>query len=132
MLECQNVLEQMKKHQSSWPFREPVSLDDVPDYHLVVKEPIDIKTIEKKLNNSEYRDREQFCEDILKIFRNCKIYNQPETVYFKCATELEEYITPHLTNLKEGKTDALFVEKRLTGAKNKNKTIEKKTKKREI
>ena len=78
----------MKKHQSSWPFREPVSIEDVPDYHLVVKEPIDIKTIEKKLSNREDRDREQFCEDILKIFRNCKVYNQPETVYFKCATEL--------------------------------------------
>ena len=82
------MLELMKKHQSSWPFREPVSLEDVPDYHLVVKEPIDLKTIEKKLSNSEYKDRDQFCEDILKIFKNCKIYNQPETVYFKCAGEL--------------------------------------------
>ena len=99
---------------------------------MVVKEPIDIKTIEKKLANSEYRDRESFCEDIMKIFRNCKIYNQPETVYFKCASELEDYITPHLNNLKEGKTDALFSEKRLAGGKNKKKTIEKKTKKRDI
>jgi histone acetyltransferase len=47
----------MKKHQSSWPFREPVSLEDVPDYHLVVKEPVDLKTIEKRLNNNEYKDR---------------------------------------------------------------------------
>ena len=132
LLECQNVLEQMKKHQSSWPFREPVSLEDVPDYNLVVKEPIDIKTIEKKLANSEYRDREQFCEDIMKIFRNCKIYNQPETVYFKCASELEEHITPHLNSLKEGKSDTMCERRLATGGKNKKKAIDKKTKKREI
>jgi hypothetical protein len=69
----------------------------------------------------------------LKLFRNCKIYNQPETVYFKCATELEEHIKPHLEALKEGKTDAMFTEKRLMGGKfNKKKTIDKKTKKRDI
>jgi len=68
----------------------------------------------------------------MKIFRNCKIYNQPETVYFKCASELEEYIKTHLEALKEGKTDNMFTEKRLAGGKNKKKTIDKKTKKRDI
>jgi histone acetyltransferase len=57
LLECQNILDLFKKHQASWPFREPVSLDDVPDYHLVVKEPMDSKTIEKKLSSNSYRDR---------------------------------------------------------------------------
>lgn len=48
-LQCQNVLELLKKHQSSWPFREPVSKDDVPDYEEIVKDPIDLKTIETTL-----------------------------------------------------------------------------------
>lgn len=58
----------MKKHNSVWPFREPVSLDDVPDYIVIVKNPIDLKTIEKKLSNNQYRDREHFCDDIKRIF----------------------------------------------------------------
>ncbi len=37
----------MGKRPSSWPFRDPVSLEDVPDYALIVNEPIDLKTIEK-------------------------------------------------------------------------------------
>jgi hypothetical protein len=32
---------------SSWPFRDPVSLEDVPDYALIVEDPIDLKTTEK-------------------------------------------------------------------------------------
>lgn len=49
-MECQNILELLKKNQASWPFRDPVSPEDVPDYHLVVKEPIDLKLIESRLN----------------------------------------------------------------------------------
>ena len=58
----------MKKQPSVWPFREPVSLNDVPDYTVIVKNPIDLKTIEKKLGNNEYKDRECFCEDIKRLF----------------------------------------------------------------
>ena len=82
-------------------------MDDVPDYTMVIKEPIDLKTIEKKLLNNEYADQDAFCDDILRIFKNCRIYNQPETVYNKCANELEEYIKPHLQTLREGKAELL-------------------------
>ena len=44
-LECQNIIELLKKHPSIWPFREPVLIEDVPDYTLIVKNPIDVKTI---------------------------------------------------------------------------------------
>lgn len=57
LLECQNILELLKKHQASWPFKDPVSNEDVPDYSSIVKDPIDLRTIEKKLSNNEYRSR---------------------------------------------------------------------------
>lgn len=44
----------MKKHKSAWPFIEPVLPDDVPDYFAIVKEPMDIKTMEKKLLSNQY------------------------------------------------------------------------------
>ena len=55
-LQCSSVLDLLKKHQSVWPFREPVSLEDVPDYLTVISRPMDIKTVEKKLVNNEYSD----------------------------------------------------------------------------
>jgi hypothetical protein len=65
------------KRPSSWPFRDPVSLEDVPDYALIVNEPIDLKTIEKKLGNIEYTDKQQLVEDILRVCKNSRLYNQP-------------------------------------------------------
>ena len=57
-LQCQSVIEMLKKHQSSWPFREPVSKEDVTDYESIVKDPIDLKTIEIKLSCNEYQSRQ--------------------------------------------------------------------------
>lgn len=49
MISCQQIIDLMRKHKSSWPFSEPVNKEDVPDYYDVISEPIDIKSIEKKL-----------------------------------------------------------------------------------
>jgi histone acetyltransferase len=101
LLECQHVLELVKKHQAAWPFREAVSLADVPDYTAVVKDPVDLKTIETRLAANQYPDKLKFCADVDRLFSNCKLYNQPETMYYKCAVELEEYTRPHLQALRE-------------------------------
>jgi histone acetyltransferase len=94
-----------------------------------VKNPTDVKTIEKKLANNEYKDRESFCDDVKRIFENCRLYNQPETVYYKCAGELEEYIKPHLESLKEGRVELNGNEFKRPTKNSKKKTVEKKTKK---
>lgn len=76
-LQCQNIIELLKKHQSVWPFREPVSKEDVPDYENIVRDPIDLKTIEIKLTSNEYHNSDTFCSDIVRMFDNCRLYNQP-------------------------------------------------------
>jgi len=48
-LQCQNIIDTLRRHKLSWPFLEPVNIEDVPDYYEYITEPIDIKAIEKKL-----------------------------------------------------------------------------------
>lgn len=50
---------------------------------------IDFKTISDKLKEHRYNNKEQFIEDINRVFSNCKEYNNPETYYYKCACKLE-------------------------------------------
>jgi histone acetyltransferase len=40
---------------------------------------------------------------VKKIFTNARIYNQPDTIYYRCANELEKYITQFLNTLKDEK-----------------------------
>lgn len=49
---------------------------------------------------------------------NSRLYNQPETVYYKCANELEEYARPHIEALYKGE---LLLDKRASKTKSKDK-----------
>lgn len=88
---------------------------------------MDIKTLETNLNtNNIYQNSTQFTKDVLKIFSNCRLYNQPQTVYYKCANELEEFITPHLNALNNGTLEITFLENKRPQQKgNRKKTTEK-------
>ena len=48
------VLETVRQHDCSWPFVEKVPIAEVPDYYDVVKDPIDLSTIEEKVSAGGY------------------------------------------------------------------------------
>ena len=67
---------------------------------------MDIQTIEELLKSGSYAKKiDQFKEDILLIFQNCRQYNDVNTVYWKNANDLEKFISPFLEQLKEDPFD---------------------------
>ena len=54
MKKCSKMLHLMKKHTSAYPFLTPVDPIGlkIPDYLEIVKEPIDLSTIENNLRNN--------------------------------------------------------------------------------
>lgn len=46
-----SVLTAVKQHQSSWPFQDPVSINEVPDYYDHIKYPMDLKAMSERLKN---------------------------------------------------------------------------------
>jgi histone acetyltransferase len=93
-----NVLAAVKCHEDSWPFRLPVDKNEVPDYYDHIKYPMDLKTMADRLKSRYYVSRRLFIADMMRIFRNCKIYNSPETEYYQCAVNLQQYFQ---TKMKE-------------------------------
>ena len=55
-----HLLNDMQNHAASWPFLHPVSREDVADYYEVIKEPMDLSTMEAKLEREEYTTPEEF------------------------------------------------------------------------
>ena len=43
--------------------------------------------------------------DVIRVFKNARDYNNVNTVYYKNANELEKYIKPYLEQLKEDDDD---------------------------
>ena len=82
-----------QEQQCAWPFREPVNTDEVPDYLEVIKDPIDLSTIEKRIRKGTfYKTREMLFVDLTRMVNNCKLYNGTESPYTDCAVQLEKYL----------------------------------------
>ena len=83
------MLDQLANEEIAWPFLEPVSIEQVPDYLDLIKNPIDIGTIRKDVQaGTKYITMDIFIADVMRIFKNAKIYNAQESVYYKYAHKL--------------------------------------------
>ncbi|KAI9250293.1 Bromodomain-containing protein, partial [Sporodiniella umbellata] len=92
---CSQALKELKKSKYrdiNFPFLQPVDVValSIPDYVEIVKHPMDLSTIEKKLNDQEYLEPEDFEQDIRLMFNNCYLYNPPTLPVHKMGRQLEK------------------------------------------
>jgi hypothetical protein len=82
-------------------FLSPVNVQQYKDYAQIVKKPMDLGTVKKKLNSAhvskcEYSTFDDFCEDMRLIFTNCMLYNakqkdQSDSIYAWAADFLRNF-----------------------------------------
>ncbi|KAL4629590.1 bromodomain-containing protein 2 isoform X1 [Arapaima gigas] len=92
---CSGVLKELlsKKHAAyAWPFYKPVDASSLGlhDYHDIIKHPMDLSTIKRKMDNREYRDAQQFAADVRLMFSNCYKYNPPDHDVVAMARKLQD------------------------------------------
>lgn len=97
------ILEKTKLHSRSWPFLKPVSKAEAPNYYDFIKQPMDLSTLEERVNNDHYKTIEEFAKDMRLIFTNCYDYNGTDSVYSKSAKELEAYFEGLMNVYKHGR-----------------------------
>jgi len=95
------VLKAVWKHPNAWPFHAPVNAVrlNIPDYHEVIKTPMDLGTIEKRLQNHYYNDVSECIYDFTTIFVNCYVYNDASDVVVKIAKELEKWFLVKIADM---------------------------------
>ena len=87
------LVRKVEEQQFAWPFREPVDTTQVKDYLEVVKEPIDLLTIDRRIRRGDhYKSKKMLYTDLLLMVNNCKLYNDEASTYVQCATKLEKYL----------------------------------------
>lgn len=53
---------------------------NLQDYCVIIKNPMDLGTVDRKCQDGEYLYAEEVLEDIQLIWDNCKTYNPPTSV----------------------------------------------------
>lgn len=87
------VLEKLNIYNpESLPFRQPVDpeLLQIPDYYQIVKKPMDLSTIKRKLDTGQYSDPWQYVDDVWLMFENAWLYNKKNSKVYKFSTRLSE------------------------------------------
>mmetsp|Transcript_3653 Transcript_3653/g.6916 ORF Transcript_3653/g.6916 Transcript_3653/m.6916 type:complete len:189 (-) Transcript_3653:294-860(-) len=74
---CASVLKVLKAHKHGWVFGEPVDAVklQIPDYHEIIKRPMDLGTVKENLDNGTITSPEMFKDDVLLTFQNAMTYN---------------------------------------------------------
>lgn len=88
-----NVLNIIKLHDDSGPFLTPVEEDCAPGYFDVIKEPMDISTMEYKVHRKAYKNKKQFEKDFKKMVKNCEVFNGDGNVYTNMAYSIWRLFT---------------------------------------
>ena len=74
---CRPIMNDLMEHQFGWVFKDavdPVALG-LPDYFDVIKNPMHLELVKKKLENAIYSDMEGFARDTRLVFQNAILYN---------------------------------------------------------
>lgn len=94
--QCSTIISILLRQKNIWPFKEPVTSDIAPDYASLITNPTSIYDMNMKIKSNVYSSKEEFVEELTRMFLNCRTYNAPDSKYFGYANELEALITPYL------------------------------------
>merc|ERR1712154_22191 len=91
--ELLGMIRKVEEQQFSWPFREPVDINEGKDYLDIIKEPIDLLTIDKRIRKGDhYKSKKMLHADLMLMVNNCKLYNDESSTYVQCAVNLEKFL----------------------------------------
>jgi hypothetical protein len=73
---------EVDRQESAPKSGEPVDTSEVADFLDVIKEPIDLSTIEKYVRqDNHYKSKFKSFADLMLMVNNCKLYNEQVSLY---------------------------------------------------
>merc|ERR1719357_2074353 len=92
----EEIVKGLIKHKDGWPFDRPITKAEAPDYHLCVRNPMDLGTIKGRLNDMQYTSNQEVVNDIKLVFSNCYSYNMEDAEEYGCGERLEKFFDSEL------------------------------------
>ncbi|OTF75547.1 transcription initiation factor TFIID subunit 1-like protein [Euroglyphus maynei] len=102
------VAQKLKTIPDTWSFHKPVNKKTVKNYYDIIKNPMDLETLEQNASNHVYRTREAFLEHVGLIYENSVRFNGPDSEFTKKAAQIVEIAN---VELKQYESQLIELEK---------------------
>ena len=88
---CKAVVRDLRKHKDAQDFLEPVDWKflGIPDYPTIIKRPMDLGTVSKRLERESYASVHALYADVDLVWTNAMSYNQDESFIYVLARDLK-------------------------------------------
>ncbi|XP_039415533.1 bromodomain-containing protein 8 isoform X3 [Corvus cornix cornix] len=96
-----SIWRMIASHRFSSPFLKPVSEKQAPGYKDVVKRPMDLTSIKRRLSKGHIQSVMQFQCDLMLMFQNAVMYNSSNHHVFHVAVEMQREVLEQLQVLAE-------------------------------
>ena len=108
---CIDTTEKLIANPLSQSFLYPVDpeRDNLPNYYKVVKEPMDLSTIKKKLEDCEYKSSSQWRDDVMKVWDNSLKYNT-KGIYKSITEKMRSSSLKLLKTIPKTETDLWYID----------------------
>ncbi|KAF5363793.1 hypothetical protein D9756_000418 [Leucocoprinus leucothites] len=88
----QNVIgmlhSQISQHRNGNIFHNPIRTVEAPDYHDIVKRPMDLKTIKARVKDGLITNSLEYQRDCFLMFANAMMYNRPGSDVYHMAEDM--------------------------------------------
>eukprot|EP00775_Hariotina_reticulata_P013459 gene13459-13585_t len=88
-----NMLNILSKYKEAEPFRQPVDWEflKIPEYPLVITQPMDLRTCREKVRGGAYDNIEEWRADVQRIWDNCRKFNGEDHFVTRQAEKLQQH-----------------------------------------
>ncbi|WWC91598.1 uncharacterized protein L201_006544 [Kwoniella dendrophila CBS 6074] len=95
-----SLLDIISSHRNGNVFQNPVKKSEASDYYQIIKRPMDLKTIRIKIKEGIITRIDEFERDVLLIFANAMMYNDPDSQVYEMAKEMLKSTEDHIAHFK--------------------------------
>lgn len=87
------LLDVLMTQEYSYIFDKPVDpvRDQAPDYFEIIRQPMDLGTIKRRLDAGGYRTFSAFCKDVRLVWDNARMYNPKDSGIYMIADRMSDF-----------------------------------------
>ncbi|KAF9546157.1 hypothetical protein EC957_010143 [Mortierella hygrophila] len=97
---------EITNHRYGAVFMQPIKEHDAPGYYLMIKRPMDLKSIKERIRDGQITNADEFHRDVLLMFMNALMYNGEDTEVYQMAMAMMTEVEQIIKNFKSSQSFA--------------------------